>query len=521
MEHSWYEGWSYYLSASRLDPKSTTTFTTYGGPIRSHAVWDGIDRDTWKLNPRANFLTYINEGDNFNQPHYELHNTYKIASNTILTNSAYYIRGKGYYEQFKKGRDPFEFNINPSLFADTSISDIDVVVQQWVEKNQLGINSRIEQTHERGIHAFGIAGYYFDSEHWGQTNSSSNVTNLFIPGQRYYEYFGKKWNFSTFVEERYQLKNNLRGQASLQMRYVKYDFKQTPLGAYPNGYVFDKDWFLVSPRIGLNLRLDDQNSVFASFSITSRTPTDRELYDANDPADSINLDVKSERIFDYEFGYRFNSSRLSATANLFYMNFQNEVIFWGTDDDGSRLTDNARRSFHSGIELSADIAISPQVKLTSNFSYNHNRYRDYSPIIANYGAGGAFVADYNDNVIPNFPEMIGALIADYKTNRTRLTYRFNAVGKQYLESRNIDSLSIAGFGVSSLSGSYELYESATFGKLTFSATVENIFDKLYLQSGYGGNFVLDASANSEIFGWAAYFPSAGRSYFVQLHLDFE
>jgi len=203
------------------------------------------------------------------------------------------------------------------------------------------------------------------------------------------------------------------------------------------------------------------------------------------------------------------------------MNFQNEVIFWGTDDDGSRLTDNARRSFHSGVELSADIAISSQVKLSSNFSYNRNRYRDYTPIIANYGDTGVFVTDYNDNVIPNFPEMIGALIADYKTKRTRLTYRFKAVGKQYLESRNIDSLSIAGFGVSSISGSYELYESATFGKLTLSATVENIFDKLYLQSGYGGNYVFGSSVNSEIFGWAAYFPSAGRSFFVQLNLDFE
>ncbi|HSG99609.1 MAG TPA: TonB-dependent receptor plug domain-containing protein, partial [candidate division Zixibacteria bacterium] len=85
VQNSWAHGRSYFLSASRLDPKSTTTFNAYGGPIRTHAAWDGIDLDTYRADRRANFLTYANEGDNFNQPHYQLHNSYQLSVHALLS----------------------------------------------------------------------------------------------------------------------------------------------------------------------------------------------------------------------------------------------------------------------------------------------------------------------------------------------------------------------------------------------------------------------------------------------------
>jgi len=106
--NSWYDGWSYYFTLARLDPRMTTEINIYGGPIRYHAAWYGHTREEIEEDRRINSgiagyedLTYENATDNFNQPHYQIHNTYKINERTTLSNTLYYIRGKGYYEQLK------------------------------------------------------------------------------------------------------------------------------------------------------------------------------------------------------------------------------------------------------------------------------------------------------------------------------------------------------------------------------------------------------------------------------------
>ena len=42
--NSWYEGWSYYFSIARLDPKMTTELYVYGGPMRMHLAYYGSRR---------------------------------------------------------------------------------------------------------------------------------------------------------------------------------------------------------------------------------------------------------------------------------------------------------------------------------------------------------------------------------------------------------------------------------------------------------------------------------------------
>ena len=524
VENSWSNGWAYFISASRLDPRSSTTFNTYGGPIRTHAAWDGIDLDTYRVNRRANFLTYVNEGDNFNQPHYELHNTYQLGGSSILNTTLYYIRGKGYFDQLKTGKSAFAFNIDSSLLANSSLP-VDITIQRWVEKNQVGLNSRVEIEHSRGAHSFGLAGYFFESEHWGQVNSATNVISGFTPGQRYYEYFAEKRSFSMFADERYYFTSKLNGQASLQLRHMRYKFDQTPLGAFAanpdNDYALN--WTFLSPRVGLNYAFNSKNSVFGSFSISSRTPRDQDIYKANDPSETPDLSVKSERLYDYELGYQYRSQKFSAGVNLFYMWFNNEVIFFGVDDNGNRLTDNAESSYHSGVELSAAIQTSDALRFDANFSYNYNRYDTY---IAKVGVGSPFsptaaaLADFSDNTIPGFPELIGNLIADYRADRFRLTYRFRGIGRQFVESSNNDSLAIAGFGISSLSGSVNLSESGVFGKVSLSASINNMFDQLYLQSGYGGAYYSDSNLN-DILAWGSYFASSGRSFYTQITVAFD
>ena len=207
---------------------------------------------------------------------------YKLSDRATLSNTLYYIRGKGYYEQFKSDTDYRVYDIDPPYRRPAiAPTPADLVRQQWVQKNQNGWNPRLDIEHRRGTHSIGGSFYYFDSDHWGQVVWAQNITGPLDPRYRYYQYCGKKYVGSFFVQELYNLNNRLSLQATAQLRYQRYRFDQEKMGAF-KGFDYDVDWLFFSPRLGVNVALTEQLNLFGNFAVSSRTPTDAAIYDAND-----------------------------------------------------------------------------------------------------------------------------------------------------------------------------------------------------------------------------------------------
>jgi iron complex outermembrane receptor protein len=524
---AWYDGWSYYISASRLDHNMTTTVNAYGGPMQMHLAYYGVSRDIIENDRRFNPLTYNNETDNFNQPHYELHNSYRLNDNLTLQNTLFHIHGNGYYEQLKEKRNFASYNIPPVTLvsgADTvaTFDNGDLVRQQWVEKNQWGWNPRLDIKHGNGDAAVGGSFYYFESEHWGQVVWAEHVTSEISPRHRYYEYFGEKFYLSLYATERYQLNRRLQLSGGLQFRHQTYDFDQTDIGAF-GGNDYYLDWTYLSPRIGLTYALTDRLSLLASYSLSFRTPTDVEVYEANDPNATPALDIEMERVHDIELGGSYQGERFSGSANLFYMAFENEIVpYGGITDYGTLCTTNADRSVHAGIELAATVRMLTNLELSGNFSYNYNRYLDFSVAEElysdpkNWTLLGYETADYDENTIPGFPDYIGNLIAEYRLDRFSIAYRARMIGRQYVESGNRENLSIDPYFLSSVSAEIGLGSFADLGALSFELAVDNIFSEKYLSSGYGG--VVRMQDADDLY-WAEYYPAAERSIFSSLKLE--
>ena len=76
------------------------------------------------------------------------------------------------------------------------------------------------------------------------------------------------------------------------MRYQRYKFDQERMGAF-KGFDYDLDWLFFSPRLGFNLALTEQLNLFTNFAVSSRTPTDAAIYDANDPNILPSLEIIS------------------------------------------------------------------------------------------------------------------------------------------------------------------------------------------------------------------------------------
>ena len=508
-EQSWYRGWSYYFSIARLDPNMTTQFEAYGGPMKMHLSYYGVPQDSLETNQRYNPLSYQNETDNFNQPHYQLTNRYRFNDRTTLTNTVFYIRGKGYYEQFKGNRDFYEYGLASE--PDSSFGNL--VRQQWVHKNQIGWSPRIDIKHSKGSHAFGGSFYYFESDHWGQVVWAESLVGDENPRHRYYQYFGTKYNGSVFASESYRINERLHGQVALQLRHQRYEFDQVQMDAF-TGYEYKLDWWFFSPRAGLSYQLTDQTRIFSNFSLASRAPTDASIYDANDPYAVPSLNVKSEQVYDYELACEHRGMTHAVRLGLFYMDFYDEIVpSGGISDDGILQTVNAERSIHSGLELSVDWRPDNVISISGNAAYNRNRIKEWGLLLDSYDI------DFKDKTIPFYPEYLANLSIDYNQDSYRFTLRSRYTGKQYAELLNIESLSLDPYLLFSIDISYRVEQFLGLGTLTLSGKIENLLDKKYTTSGYGGDYAYEYNNVVYADGWAEYYPGAERSFYGQLKLE--
>lgn len=546
-ENSWVDSYSYYLSLARLDPNMTTELYVFGGPMNLHLTFLGVGRATLQSNRRYNPLEYNNETDNFSQPHYHLHNTWRLNDKMTLFNTLYFIRGEGYYEQQHTGALYADYNIDTANTG--GIENGNVVTQQEVVKYQLGWNPRLEIKHNKGTHSVGGSLFYFESDHRGEVVWAENITGNVDAHHKYYQYYGEKTVASLYAEEFYRLNNTLSVQSTLQLRYQKYNFDQDKLGLY-YGFDYQLSWLFLSPRVGLNYQLLNepgtrQANIFANVAVSSRTPTDAAIYDASDPyvfpsieiasislsssGDSIytfgDPTFKSEQVFDFELGGNYRTPTYSIGANLFWMNFSDEIIKYGgiNPSNGQAATVNADGSYRTGIELQGEYQASRDFKISANLSFNRYKIKDFTGALPVYDASYNYLGDtivsFNDVSGLIFPDILGNFIADYHKDAVRMTYRLRFAGKQYMELLNLESLAIDAFSVSSVSASYSFTDFLKIGDLTFTATIDNLFDKKYEVSGYGWNYGYFDGSTTTLTGDAEYYVSSERSWFGQLRLS--
>lgn len=556
-ENSWYDGWAYYFSVARLDPRMTTELQVYGGPMHMHLAYNGATREAINADRRSNIYGYSNETDNFNQPHYQLHNVYKLSDKATLDNTLYYIRGRGYYEQMRDGQLYRDYNIDSAMYpAGDSMGS--VVRQQWVDKNQTGLNSHLDIDHAHGKHSIGGSFYYFSSDHWGQVAWAQNISGPLDPLHKYYQYYGRKWVGSLYGQELYNLIEHLSVLATAQIRYQRYKFDQDKMGAFA-GYHYDLNWFFFSPRLGLNYAIDDHTSVYANAAVSSRTPTDAEIYDAGDPTLFPSLTVKSrnvtpsgdtlytfgsptakdEHVLDLEIGAHHRTDSYAAGINFFWMDFRNEILSYGgiNPNNGVAMTINADRSVHAGIELTGELKPTEELHLSGNFSINYNRVKKYSADFAytvdsvavdtlthdttHHFLDESTTVDFKGKKLSGFPEYLGSIIGDYLHKSIRLTYRQQFVGRQWMELVNIKSLSLDPHMVSSVSASVSFPKFLSAGTLTLSARVDNLFNSRFETSGYGGNYAYrNKNEPVVVDGWAEYYVAAERNFYTQVELAF-
>ncbi len=497
----------YFFNANYVTNKSQIKFFAFGGKEKTYQAWYGLEDPEKLKNDRTynvsgmytdefdNTQFYDDETDNYVQNHFQLHWSENWSRKWISNVALHYTIGKGYFEQYREDEDLSDYNL-PS-FQGNTISDL--VRKRWLDNDFFGATFSLNyRTLETDILIGGAANRYL-GDHFGEVV----WTQFYTPtANRYYDNIGNKEDVNFYAKASQQV-GKLNVFADLQYRMVFYQ---------ATSFRFDdvNDTFLFfNPKMGLNYQLNDKNSFYGFFGVANKEPR-RDDYE--------NGSTKPERLFDYELGWKYNSKKASLSANVFYMNYNDQLVLTGAlNDVGSPVFTNSGSSYRLGLEVESLITLTNKLTLNPNVTLSQNKNRDF-----NFKRNG-LLQNLGNTDIAFSPNIILGNRFTYQPIKTLQVSLFSKyVGQQFMG--NIDSKKsvLDSFFVNDLNLTYQWNINKGLKSVVFSVVVNNIFEVEYESNGYFYTFDDDYTnppAISTIEG-AGYYPQAGTNFLLGLTLKF-
>jgi iron complex outermembrane receptor protein len=146
------------------------------------------------------------------------------------------------------------------------------------------------------------------------------------------------------------------------------------------------DWTFLNPKVGATYALNGPWSFYASYGRNTREPARNDMFGGFDNLDTSNVAfvgalnrVKPETVHDLELGATYHGAALEAQANVYSMNFRDEIAPIGVlSYIGSPLRQNVGSSYRRGVEGDVTYRPTARVVLSANLSASTNRIRSYT-----------------------------------------------------------------------------------------------------------------------------------------------
>ena len=513
-DRAWVDFNSYFLGAIRYDENMTTQFDFYGGPIADHLAYYGIPKSEIgdPVLRKENPILRDEEVENFSQPHAELFNEWRLDSLLTLNNTFFLVFGDGFFDYDGSWAPYSYYRITPQYgFTVTGNPDSlylpGALIRANVTNRQFGWLPRVTWSHEGGTLVAGAEVRLHRSDHWGRLQWAQQLPPDVPWDYRYYAFKAAKDIVSIYFQELYKLENDLSLMVDLQYAYNRYRL-------YDEKYLntnFSVPYNFLNPRAGINYNFDQRWNGYFSIAYTSREPRLTNLYDAAEastpsieghvtPQFALNSDgsydfnaplVKPEALLDLELGIRYSSAETQATANLYWMEFSNEIVKSGrVDRFGQPITGNAERTRHIGLELSGKTVLAEGLELSGNATFSRNRF--VRSVDFTSGTGAAL----NGNPIAGFPDVLGNLRLTYRTEQFTCSVSARYVGRQYTDNFKTADHSVDPYGVCDAWASYTFPELLSKVSVEAKLQVNNLFNRLYAAYGEGDEFFVAAERNA-------------------------
>ena len=529
---------SWFFSAAKVDENKSLRINIFSGKERTNQAWNGVpevkfnqgseeallahyfnnsngDYNTVEdsLNlfdsdfNKYNTYLYPDQVDDYRQTHAQLLYANAVSDNFKVNGTLHYTKGKGFFEQFRYDDDLEDYNISSDEFTSANI-----VRRRWLDNDFFGtiLTGELEASDNLTVTA-GLGYNTYLGDHFGEV-ITAEVDSVFLPGfsrnvadsgQEYYRNDATKTDLNAFLKGVYNLNSKLQLFGDLQIRAVNYgtDGVDSDLQTIN----INANYSFFNPKFGLSYNLNDKTQLYTSFARAHREPV------RSDFIDRARIDQPLPEVLDdIELGLRGALGKASYAANVYYMDYKDQLVLSGAINDvGSPLRDNVDNSFRAGIELSA--------------SYNFNEFLSWSPnLTLSTNKIDTFVERLGDETIIHentdisfSPSIIAGSILTYSPlHNLELSLLSKFVGKQYLDNTTNDDRSLPSYFVNDILASYTI-ETDVIQRIQFKLLLNNIFSTIYSSNGYTYSYIYGGLITENYV-----YPQAERNFLLSVSVTF-
>ena len=513
--------YSYYGDLGWYGNKTEVVARFFGGSEKTGMGWDGVDYNTAygingadrRYNPAGEYTTtaadgsdstayYPNQTDNYAQQHAQLAINHRFTPQWSFSATAHYTHGAGYYEQYKRKKLsywglPLASSPN-SLIASLPDSKAYGMYRKQLDNHFFGGVLAAKYISEPIDIQFGGAANYYMGDHFGTLHYLED--SLIIPiNYEYYRNEAKKTDANIYAKANWRIINRAQEKlslyADLQYRYVHYerngmndeDMTDLPL---------EVDFHFFNPKAGLTYQ-NRGHQLSASFAIANREPS-RNNYKENVVYDSSTGEYTglphAERLYDYEVGYTYSHPRFAVGANLYFMDYDNQLVLTGEYNDvGAYKTKNVKDSYRMGAEITAGVKILEWLRWDGNLVASRNKILNYHQYIDLYDDQDNWNWVGQDSVVGTTtiafsPTITASSLFTFDVAGFTATVQTNVVSKQYLDNTEDENAMLRAYSTTNLNLQYQLPMQQWCKKnntpdIRLLCQINNIFNAKYANNG--------------------------------------
>lgn len=540
---------SYFLQAGYFGENTMVKFITFNGVEETYHAWNYTSKYEQSLYGRTynscgeyydaegNTRYYDNQTDNYHQQNYQLIWNQRLTQELNLNAALHYTRGDGYYEEYKRKRTLFEYDLDNQMTWAKS----DLVRQKKMANDFYGAVASLVYNNRQNLQAVLGGGWNkYDGNHYGLVTWVKSPVDPLMPDHQYYGDNTKKTDFNVYGKVNYEFVPGLNAYVDLQYRHVglkmtgptdEIDWKVNKRIVYDMKESYD----FFNPKFGLNYDITTNHKVFVSYAIAHKEPT------RNNFQNSLNAELempKAERLNDLEVGYKYQSKVFTAGANLYWMDYKDQFVLTGEIDQiGEAITRNMPKSYRLGIELEAAVKPVDWFRWDINATWSKNRVKGITVQLAD-----GSVADLGDQPLAFSPDWIANNIFTFTYKGLKASLQSQYVSEQYLTNtgfksyqtlddngKNTDvSMMLDGHFTTNIDLSYN-FKLPKLGlkDVTVGVTLYNIFSAEYDNNGWAAPCYDKVDGKVVATGWdtsdqyeAGFAPSAPFNMMAHLSVNF-
>ncbi len=499
---------SFYLSTTYWGNQSSLRLNVFTGKERTYQAWYGVPQELLATNRTFNpagtekaDAPYNNQTDNYSQTHYQLFYNKNINSQWKWNTAFYLTTGKGYYEEYKAGVNFSDYFID---IARKMNVPSDLVRRRWLDNNFYGQIAALSYVDSLNDLTIGGGWSIYDGLHYGSLPYLD--IRLAPTDYRYYDNDAVKKEMNTYVKWERKLTKTFRSFIDLQYRNVNHQMngftKNTNLS-------IERKFNFFNPKMGLTYQAKNI-FYYTSVAVANKEPN------RDDFETSSTEQPKKEQLIDWETGFEFKKTKYAINANIYYMDYKDQLVLTGKINDvGAYTRTNVPNSYRAGIELQVKYALNKKYSTSYSITLSQNKIKEFTEYVDDYDQFTQVAIQHKNTNIALSPSLTTNRTFNWKPNdKFSFFWTTKYTSKQFLDNTENKNRILDAYFINDINAHWTILNKPKFTML-LQLYFNNILNVQYTPNGYTYSYISNGSVTTS----NNYYPMAGRNYWISLKID--